>query len=141
MKAPSLQTLGRLLLPADSGRHRESRRTKVLTGSILLAALVATFAAGSDARARPPQPRMESGVIESVDYTARVLRLRRADQSEPLTVIWNARTRFLAEDRSNTESGLRVGKRAIVSYRTPLFGERYATKIELAGSTSPRLHP
>jgi hypothetical protein len=49
--------------------------------------------------------------------------------------------RFLAEDRLNTGSGLRVEKTAIVPYRTPLFGERYATKIESVGFTSTRLHP
>jgi hypothetical protein len=108
--------------------------------SILLAALIATFAVGSNAWARPPQSRVESGVIGSADYTTHVLRLRRAERCEPLTVIWNPRTRFLAEDRLNTESGLQAGKRAVVYYRTPLFGERYATKIELIDSTSTRLH-
>jgi hypothetical protein len=139
LKALSLKIIARFLLPTDSDRHRQSRHTKALTCFILFAGLVAMFAGGPGAWARPPQPRMESGIIESVDRTAHVLRLRRADQSDPLTVTWNPRTRLLAKDRLNAESGLQAGKRAIVSYRTPLFGERYATKIELVASTSTSL--
>lgn len=99
--------------------------------TFVFATLVATFAGGSDAPARPLRSRVESGVIESVDHPARVLKLRRSNRSEPLTVIWNRRTHILAKGRSTTASGLQVGKRAAVSYHTPLSNERYATKIEL----------
>jgi len=109
--------------------------------TILFAALVATFAGGSDAWARPPRSRTASGVIESVDHTARVLRLRQTERSEPLTVIWNWRTRFLAEDQLGTASLLQEGEWANVFYHTPFFGERYATRIELVGSARTRPHP
>lgn len=101
---------------------------KLKTG-ILLAPLL-TIIAG-DASARPPQPRTESGVVESVDHTTRALRLRRVNGCERLTVVWDRRTRFVAEDRLSTASRLQPGGRARVSYRTPFFGERYATKIVL----------
>jgi hypothetical protein len=108
--------------------------------TIVLDALVVTFAGGSEAWARPLRSRTESGVIESVDHPARALQLRLADRSEPLTFIWNRRTHILAEDRLTTASGLQVGKRAIVSYHTPLFGERYGTKIELVDSMAHEPH-
>jgi hypothetical protein len=108
--------------------------------TILFAALVATFASDSDAWARPPRSRTASAVIESVDHTARALRLRRTKRSEPLTVIWNRRTRFLAGDQLGTALLLQEGEWANVSFHTPLFGERYATRIELVGSTSTKPH-
>ena len=98
-----------------------------------VAALLATFAGGSDAWARPPRPRIASGVIEAVEPSAGVLRLRLPNRCEPLVVTWDAHTRFFEEHRSVTASRVQAGMQVTLSYRTPFFGERYATKIVLKG--------
>jgi hypothetical protein len=102
---------------------------------IILAVVLGTFCGISDAKARPPQSRNEQGLIESVDPTARVLQLRRPHRSEPLRLVWNARTRFVAGQHFTNADQLRSGRAAQVWYRTPLFGERFATKIVLRDST------
>jgi len=110
-----------------------------LKGRVFLVLLLAAFA--DEAWARPPRPHTESVVIESVDHAAHALRVRRVNGCERLTVVWDRRTRFVAEDRLSTASPLQAGGRADVSYRTPFFGERYATKIVLTDSAAARPRP
>lgn len=105
-----------------------------LTPILLLAAVLGTFGGISDTQALPPRSHSEQGVIEVVDPIARVLQLRRPDRSEPLRVIWNMRTRFVAGQHFTNANQLRFGRAAEVWYRTPLFGERFATKIVLLDS-------
>lgn len=127
-------------LGSDAGRLLQpSPMFRKLKGRLFLVLLLAAFA--GDASARPPRPHTESVVIESVDHTMHALRLLPADGCERLTVVWDRRTRFVAGDRLSTASRLQPGGRADVSYRTPFFGERYATKIVLTDSAATRPRP
>jgi hypothetical protein len=88
----------------------------------------------SDAKARPPRSRSESGVVESVDPATRVVHLRRSHRSGSLRLVWNSRTRFVAGEHFTSADRLRSGGGVQVWYRTPFFGERFATKIVLLDS-------
>jgi len=90
----------------------------------------------SDAKARPPRSRSELGVIESVDPAPRVVHLRSSHRREPLRFVWNSRTRFVAGEHFTSADQLRSGGGVQVWYRTPFFGERFATKIVLLDSTA-----
>ena len=111
----------------------------------LCAALIATC---SQAFARTPQPRVQSGTIEalgqdtqtrrdkcccgtivSIDQDARILRLNRDGEAEALTLVWNSQTRFIEGMRLVNATELTKGARVTVWYHTPFFGKRFATKI------------
>ena len=116
----------------------------------LCAALIATC---SQASARPPQPRVQSGTIETierdarilrdpccsgtietVDQNARILRVQRQGEAVPLTLVWNSRTSFVEGTRLVTAAELTNGARVTVWYRTPFFGKPFATKIVIERS-------
>ena len=123
----------------------------------LCAALIATC---PQASARPPQPRVESGTIETVDrdarilrdpccsgtietidQNARILRVQRDGEAVPLTLGWNSRTIFVEGARFVTAAELAKGTPVTVWYRTPFFGKRFATKIVIERSAvRPKQH-
>ena len=114
------------------------------------AALIATC---SQVSARSPQPRVESGTIkaaahdgrnlrdkgccgniEMIDQDARILRIQRDGEAVPLTLVWNSQTRFIEGTGFVTAAALTKGARVTVSYHTPFFGKRFATKIVIERS-------
>lgn len=122
----------------------------------LLAAFCAAFIATcSHASARSPQPRVESGTIETVgphgrvirseccfgtvetiDQDARSLRIRRDGEALPLTLVWNRSTSFIEGTRFVTAAELTKGARVTVWYHTPFFGKPFATKIVIDRSAA-----
>jgi hypothetical protein len=94
--------------------------------AVLCIAMVATC---SQASARTPRSRVQHGVIEMIDRVARTLRIQSDGQANPLTLVWNSRTRFIESGRFVSAAELRQGTPVAVWYLTPLFGERFATKI------------
>ena len=123
----------------------------------LCAALIATC---SQASARSPQPRSESGTIgavgqdattlrdknccgtiETIDQDARIFRLQRQGEAVPLTLVWNSQTRFIEGTRFVTAAALTKGTTVTVWYHTPFFGKRFATKIVIERSAvRPKQH-
>ena len=94
--------------------------------AVLCIAMVATC---SQASARTPRSRVQHGVIEMIDRVARTLRIQSDGQANPLTLVWNSRTRFIESGRFVTAGVLTKGTPVTAWYLTPLFGERFATKI------------
>ena len=84
--------------------------------------------------ARPPQPRVQRGVIEMIDRDARILRIQRDGEAVPLTIVWNKLTRFVEGSRFVSAAELKKGTPVTIWYRTPFFGERFATKIVIERS-------
>ena len=93
----------------------------------LCAALIATC---SQVSARSPQPRVESGTIETaeqdgrnlrdkgccgtiemIDQNARILRVQRDAEAVPLTLVWNSQTRFIEGTGFVTAAALTKGAR------------------------------
>lgn len=110
--------------------------TSTLGRSILIlsAALLATT---SEVSAKHPHPRVANGSIEMIDWKTRTLRIK--TDTEPLTLIWNDRTRFIAGNRDVTAAELTRNKPVKVWYRTPFFGERFVSRILVRSSSSPPL--
>ena len=116
------------------------------------AALIATC---SQAFARPPQARVESGTIQTVeqdgrtlrvqccigtiemiDRDARILRIQRHGEAVPLTLVWNSRTRFVKGTRFVTAAELTKGTPVTVWYHSPFFGKPFVTKVVLGGAAA-----
>ena len=129
--------------------------------SILCAALCAALiATSSQASARPPRARAESGTIETIeqngrtlrvqccigtietiDPDARVIRIQRQGEATPLTLVWNTQTRFVEGTRFVTAAELKKGAPVTVWYHTPFLGKRFATKIVIErGALRPKQH-
>ena len=103
-----------------------SPRPHGLLALVFTAVLSATTV---EAIARPPRGRDADGVIESVDEHARTLRLRTAKTSKPMTLVWNSRSRFVEEARFVCPARLGAGALVTITYRAPLFGKPFATRI------------
>ncbi len=99
-------------------------RSRVASGSI--------EAVGQDAQTR--RDKCCGGTIEAIDQDARILRLKRDGEAEPLTLVWNSQTSFIEGMRFVTAAALTKGARVTVSYHTPFFGKRFATKIVIERS-------
>ena len=133
-------------------------KTKTSTNTLCAALCAALIATCSQASARTPQPRSESGTIgtigqdanthrdknccgtiETIDPDARILRIHRDGEAVPLTLVWNSQTRFIEGTRFVTAAELTRGARVTVWYHTPFFGKRFATKIVIErGAVRPK---
>ena len=130
--------------------NTKAKRPAHIHCAALCAALIATC---SQASARSPQSRVQSGTIEAVgqdahtrrdqccggtietiDRDARMIRIQRDGEAVPLTLVWNSQTRFIEGTRFVTAAALTKGARVTVWYRTPFFGKRFATKIVIERS-------
>lgn len=151
----SLPRLASALSLSQSTMNTNAHISPNVLCTALCAALIATC---TQASARPPQPRAESGTIEkighdartcrdqsccgtieTIDYNARLLRIQRDGDAGPLTLVWNGRTSFVDGTRSVTAAELTRGTRVTVWYRTPFFGKRFATKIVIErGAVRPK---
>ena len=70
-----------------------------------------------------------------------MLRIQREGEAVPLTLVWNSQTRFIEGTRSVTAAEVTKGTAVTVSYHTPFFGKRFATKIVIErGAVSPKQH-
>ncbi len=146
----------------SNGEGRPGRRHR-RSGTLCAAWCTALIAICSHASARSPQPRVASGTIETteqdgrnlrdkgccgtietIDQDARILRVRRDGEAVPLTLVWNSQTRFIEGTDFVTAAALTKGARVTVSYHTPFFGKRFATKIVIERSAvrpkQPRPH-
>jgi hypothetical protein len=91
--------------------------------------------------ARPPQATEGRGIVAAVDHNARMLHLQRAGEAVPLPLTWSDRTRFIKQDTAVTPAELRKGGNVTVWYHTPLFGPRWATKIQIEAELKARKEP
>lgn len=90
---------------------------------------LAVLAVGTDVAARTPRARVQQGIIQTIEPQERILNLRPTGQPGLLTIVWNSRTSFYDGTRVVSVAELRKGVLVTVSYHTPFFGERFATKI------------
>ena len=140
--------------------HTMNTKAKIPANIICAALCAALIATCSQASARPPQARVESGTIQTVeqdgrilqdpccsgtiatiDQNARILRVQRYGEAIPLTLVWNSRTIFVEGARVVTAAALTRGTPVKVWYRTPFFGKRFATKIVIERSAvRPKPH-
>ena len=117
-------------------------RGVVSAGTLRAALCAALIATCPEASARSPQPRVESGTVETIgqdsrtrrdqrccgtigtiDQNARMLRIQREGEAVPLTLVWNSQTRFIEGTRSVTAAEVTKGTAVTVSYHTPFFGK------------------
>ena len=140
-------------VPCDSKGEDRAGRSHRGSGALSAALCAALIATCSQVSARSPQPRVESGTIETaepdgrnrrdkgccgtieaIDQDARILRVRRDGEAVPLTLVWNSQTRFIEGTDFVTAAALTKGARVTLSYHTPFFGKRFATKIVIERS-------
>ena len=141
--------------------HTMNTKSQIPATTLCAALCAALIATCSQASARPPQARVESGTIqtveqdgrtlrvqccigaiETIDRDARILRIQRQGEAVPLTLVWNSRTRFVKGTRFVTAAELTNGAPVTVWYHTPFFGKRFATKIVIErGPVRPTQHP
>lgn len=100
------------------------------TRLVILIGLIAAVFTG-EISARPPQARTEFGTVAAADANARVIRLQLRCTAIPLTLVWNQRTRIFHGADAVSTAHLTLGTPVKVWYRTPIFGERFATKITI----------
>ena len=81
------------------------------------------------ASARSHRARVQQGIIQTIDRDALLLRFQPTGQPEVLTIAWNSRTSFVKDTLSVTAAELRKGSLVTISYHTPFFGERFASKV------------
>jgi hypothetical protein len=75
------------------------------------------------------QPREEFGTIQSIDFQTRRLVIALARDAKPLTLVWDSWTRFIQDSHFTTVEHLKRGMQITVYYHSPIFGDRFATKI------------
>jgi hypothetical protein len=106
-------------------------RTRIHLWRIL--ALLTLFAPAA-AVAMPPLSREWCGTVTAVDAAERTLTVSDA-RGRPLALRWDERTRFVEGAQFTSAAAMSCGATVEVRYRSPLFGERYASKVVLLCST------
>lgn len=96
---------------------------------VILVMLSTTVLTPKSVFGRAVRPREEFGTIQSIDIGTRRLTVNPAGEAKPLTLIWNSQTRFLQDWGFTNVERLKQGTQVTVYYRSPFFGERFATKI------------
>jgi hypothetical protein len=91
--------------------------------------LVTAVLATQSVFGRAVRSREEFGTIQSIDIGTRRLTVNPTRGTKPLTLIWNSQTWFLRDWRFTNVERLKQGTRVTVYYRSPFFGDRFATKI------------
>jgi len=76
-----------------------------------------------------------------IDQDARILRIRRDGEATLLTLVWNSRTKCVEGTRIVTAAELTKGTQVTLWYRTPFFGERFATKIVIERRSVSSVRP
>jgi hypothetical protein len=100
---------------------------------VILAVLVLAGTISGIAWARPPRAQVATVEVEMVDLIKQELIVTL--DGEPITIKWSDRTRFVCNDSATDHSDLRPGMEIVISYRTPAFGDRQATRIEVCGGS------
>jgi hypothetical protein len=58
-----------------------------------------------------------------------------------MELAWNNRTQFVQAGRFTAPAAMHPGQPVIVTYRSPFFGHRFATKVVVALSDKPPRRP
>ena len=82
--------------------------------------------------------REESGTIQTIDLRTRRLAIKGGRDAKKLALVWRSSTWFIEDSRFTTVDRLKRGMQVTVYYRSPFFGERYATKILVRSRRSTR---
>ncbi len=91
--------------------------------------LIASFAASTDAWARPPRPREWCGVLEQFDPGARELTVRSSSGGKSLEAVWTKGSRFVRTRNPASVAAQTKEARVCAHYRSPLFGRPFVTKV------------
>ena len=83
-----------------------------------------TTASAHTVRSRPA-----CGVVESIDVAARTVRFAPRNGEAPTELALTSRTKFVHNWHFAPAEELKSGTRAVVHYRTPLFGRPFVTKV------------
>ena len=115
---------------------------KTSLASTTLAVLVAVsfIAAGPSAAAMPRLSRERCGVIERIDRETRTLVIRLETGKEPLEVVWKKRTKFVRNGKFEFAALPEKGRHVCVRYRSPFFGDKFATRVFWNNGTAPGQH-
>lgn len=108
--------------------------------------ILAAHAVGvCDAQALPPSGRQATGAVREIDRTARTLTISSPGDPQPRVFRWDESTRFVAGGSFTTPATVPRGATVAFTYRTPLIGEPFVTKVTLLhplptrGKTPPQL--
>lgn len=88
-----------------------------------------------DTSAARPRSQQVQGVIEAVDHGKRELVVRAQNGSHERLVL-TSQTKFIRDNQFTSPTKLRPGTEAVVNYRSPFFGEKFATMVRLESQGS-----
>lgn len=78
-----------------------------------------------------PVPKVENGIIESVEPAARKLSIRSIDASRSHSFRWAPAVRITQSGRRVSSRALTVQRRVTISYFDPDFGRKYIVEIRI----------
>lgn len=102
------------------------RKNRLIYALIFAAASVEITASAHTVRSREV-----NAVVTEIQPENRTLQVRIEKDGRELEMAWRKQTTFRIADRVATAHDLKAGAKAVVYYRTPLFGKRFITKIVL----------
>lgn len=85
--------------------------------------------------AMPRLWRKACGTVDRMYSSKKLFVLITDDKNRVLLVSWKKRTRVYRDGEREEEVDIKEGDHLCLHYRSPLFGERWATKILLTQST------
>ena len=103
-----------------------------ITGLALMAVAIVIFQP-MKCQAASARSREISGVVQTVNTSKHLLTLKLYENKRPLAVAWTPHTEFLRGSKLVGIEKLQPGVPARIYYRSPFFGNRYATKVILSG--------
>lgn len=99
------------------------------TGILMVIMLVTIFAQVPTSFGISLRSREEFGTIQAIDLRTRRLAIKVERDAKQLALVWGSSTSFIEGSHFTTVDRLQRGMQVTVYYRSPFFGERYATKI------------
>lgn len=108
-------------------------KTSILL-TLLIVAVLLGFAPAS--HALTPHGRHHTGIIQQVTAETRHAVLLPADNSKPITFLWNKHTEFVAGSGFVEASSMTKGSRVEIILHRPFFGEPFVTKVILLSRSS-----
>jgi hypothetical protein len=107
---------------------------------VLIAASTLLLFSPAPAQAMPSTLRTAEGRIVSVQPASRQFTFERADNGKRFVLTWNRRTLFGHGSAAGSAAPFRAGQRARVSYRLPLFGPDYSSRVIVLPAASAAAH-
>ena len=93
---------------------------------------------GTQVQAMPRMWRSICGKVDRIYPDEKIAIIITEDKKKKVMLFtWNKRTRAYRNGTPVDKVEFKEGEQLCLHYRTPLFGERWATKVLLGGSKSP----